>query len=320
MSLVAFAILIFASAGAAGYILWTSRAWKLIDVVYYPLGAVGVVLLFLHQASERQILELLEQQENRQALLESLEESRPDSGDLSSAESLIAASGKLLRTIPELGRACNRAGSVNVKCTVASNFGSIVDKYDDVFFSSDEDIKLASVCRAAEDMFAEIRQSSRVSSFVSESLVEAYQQGIERGFGEYEFDATRSLIDSFKSAAEDYSTTVVSYIEDNDELKAFVSNRHEAEIEFAGILLESFDVCWRAPEALRTGEFEKWRRDFLSIQTELNNNKEEIESLRDLQIRRSPSTLFSYLVWPYVIVFALALKFGKGVSQLRQRR
>ena len=63
MSLVYYTFAVFIIASILAFPLRLRPVWKLVDLVYYPLGAFGVVLLFAQQDIHREIMILQQTQE-----------------------------------------------------------------------------------------------------------------------------------------------------------------------------------------------------------------------------------------------------------------
>lgn len=317
MTIVYFSLLAFALLGIIGYFFNRSKAWSYIDVIYYPLGAVGVVLLFLHQSSERQVLDLLGQYEQKQTALRMLQEEKPNVDRLLQEDKFLRVSGSLLETIPELGEACKGSGSVAPNCMTARELGPIVSKYLNAFSKPQNDEAIVRVCQASELLLNEVKEEWALSPFIAEELIDHYRKGLRKGFYELQYDAVSSYVDSFEAAAKPEAEKIARVVANSEAEEKSLLARYSTDIRFGLTILRSFSICLRAPEPLRNGKFLEWSNAYTEANADSSKTESEIQELSKKEMKRSDLVLFSFFWWPYIIISALALKFGRGVSGVR---
>src|SRR5262245_4503959 len=100
MILFVFSMLCFGLALLFGLLGFKWRAWQYVDLLYYPLAAIGVTLLFATASEQRKLLELTQLEQTYRNRLEALVSQRPDVR-FNASRGLVEAGFKLLATIPE---------------------------------------------------------------------------------------------------------------------------------------------------------------------------------------------------------------------------
>ena len=88
MVLMSVAIVSFSLAALLGWVFQDAKFWSFVDLIYYPLGCVGVVLFFFLAASEREEILILESLAETEAEIQSVQGQRRESDSRTSRQVL----------------------------------------------------------------------------------------------------------------------------------------------------------------------------------------------------------------------------------------
>lgn len=142
-----------------------SRIWQWIDIIYYPLAAIGVGLLFANTTAQRVLLELSQREDAQRRSLAALVEQQPHI-ELGISKALVDASFGLVATIPEYAEVCQFSVSLDPRCSVAKKMEPAISDFLKVTRSSlgeTLEANLANTCPAADKMILDLSGSSRMS-------------------------------------------------------------------------------------------------------------------------------------------------------------
>ncbi|MCD9491390.1 hypothetical protein GLP30_11825 [Photobacterium phosphoreum] len=316
MIIIIFFIVVFVSFALLGFFT-SSKSWSWIDAIYYPLGAIGVCLVFFQSEEDRKILDLYEQTANQRAEIKRVESSRPKFSDFRNEDNLIEIQGNHLAHVSKYSSACGDVINDDL-CLAAKRISPITVKYEDKFFELSGSERVYSICSSAFPMLKELAESNVLGSTLGLTLPKYFSDGVGKGFYQFNYDGAGEYIDSFMDTARKEFHDVVrdGYFTKSD--IDILTKDFEAGLYFSKSILSSLNVCLRAPESIRNGEYTNWFKQHQAEVDALAKLQERVEDI-DNGIKSDNVTKFQFLYWPFIIVFALAIKFGKAVSGLEFR-
>ncbi|WP_435247352.1 hypothetical protein ACMAZD_11715 [Vibrio sp. nBUS_14] len=315
MNIINFLVLCFLFFGLAGFATKSTR-WSWVDAVYYPLGAIGVCLVFIQSANYREIIELYDLEVKQRSELAKLERQRPEFSEFDNEDTLIETQGNHLAHISKYADAC---GDVikSTECESAKKISSITKDYETKFVQLSGTERVQAVCSAAIPMIEKLGEADVLGVTLHESLLNYFSAGVEKGFYQYDYKGSTDYIDGFSNFARNNFSSLVNHKVFSGEEVALLSSEFEETLYFTKSLLSSLNVCLRAPETIRNGEYSDWSTKKHKNVLELTGLQERAESLsKDKEVKNNNVTKFQFLYWPFIIVFALSIKFGKAVNSL----
>jgi len=307
----------------------SSNFWNYIDIIYYPLVAIGVTILFLESKPLRDIdrakIDLKSVQEKKSKL-----DSKFSNIDTKAFEpSVIHEGAKELEKISSLAKQC--AGSSEEKyCSTSQTLNMIISNGISLLSKYEEPADLFEICNEAEVIFSAIVDTDGFSKPIMSAVSLRYFEGLRKNYFQSEVKQVRRYIDESRPFIEKEAVNVrknlFSSMEDWKALSASEGDKqrvidlHEIQIEFGISLLYAFESCIRAPTQVRD-------EDFAAADSELKNSaKKETaigarlkESLREKD-RFSTFAQFRHWVWPFLLILALSMKFAKGIAALSAQR
>lgn len=308
-------VLIF---GFVGWLWPRLQLWGWIDAIYYPLAIVGVLLVFFEGIDRRKVHELEENKVLLEAEFAALEAQRPNSDMALAQPDGVRHGSRWLGSIIELNQSCETHALLISQCVVANDLTPIVVKAQKVLatYSGPED--LFGVCTTANELFNQMSDSAELSSFITQPLSEHYFEGLKRGFGEYEFENVNAYIGEIKPELVRRTEEIIKLISLNESDQKIMRPIYEAEIRYGILIMKAFEACMRAPESIREGQYAEWNDRRSEKLSEVEVLDEELRQQRLTAAELNAAGKFRFTFWPFFLIAALALKFGKGVAHLRK--
>jgi|SRR6185312_119134 len=113
--------------GLAGWHFAGRAFWKWADVLYYPLALFGVILLFASHLHERELANLRLNQVQAQRRLDEQQKLRPDVAPSDVGSRFLRVSHEGIMVIRDLGNACAKVFSAELKCILAEKDAKKID-------------------------------------------------------------------------------------------------------------------------------------------------------------------------------------------------
>ncbi|MCV0427189.1 MAG: hypothetical protein K5905_17140 [Roseibium sp.] len=179
---------------------------------------------------------------------------------------------------------------------------------------------LYAVCEEAPKILTEISENGAFATFLTSAVSEHYFRGLKKGFHPLEFNPTYEYINELRPSLKQSAAQMLSDLRLNEEEQDWMRRRYEATINDGMALLFGFEACLRTPESLRNGQYAAWNQSVQQQSSRVDETELELIQLQEQSRRLNDAGRFRILSWPYIIVFALALKFGKGVAAVKQRQ
>ena len=316
MVLVSVAIGSFILAAILGWVFQGSKIWGFVDLVYYPLGCVGVVLFFFLGASEREEILILESLAETEAEIQSVQ------GPLSEARTnrqILKSTRGFLHTVREMAEVHRLYPTGPKKFAPAAAVDPYLRSFlteTEKMISVDSSNSLSKQSQAAQNLLRQIYDEGALSRTITSELVELYADGLQVGWNDMvlNVDAANTHVLKFDERIDKKVETMQASwtFEEKEAIVPIL----EYEKETAKLLLHGLKPYLCVPVE-NTNAFLDWQ----SKQNSTKESKEELEErVLDPQIAAEGNSNLKktqLLIWPYVLVLALSLKFAKGVAGLR---
>ena len=316
MVLVGIAIVSFLLAAILGWVFQGAKFWSFVDLVYYPLGCVGVVLFFFLAASEREEILILESLAETEAEIQSVQ------GPLSEVQTdrqILKSTRSFLYTVREMAEVHRLYPTGPEKFAPAA----AVDPYLKSFLNKTEKLvaddsstSLSKQSEAAQTFLQQIHDEGALSRTITFEMVEHYADGLQEGWSDIveNLDAANTHVLKFDERV-DQKVKAMQTSWTFKEKEGFVPLL-EYEKETAELLLHGLKP-YLCVAVGKTDAFLDWQAQ----QNSTEESKAELqERILDPQIAAKGNVNLKktqLLIWPYVLVMALSLKFAKGVAGLR---
>ena len=325
MVLMGIAIISFLLAAILGWVFYDGRFWSFVDIIYYPLGCVGVVLFFFLGASEREEILILESLAETEAEIQSVQDQRAFSENQTDRQILKSTRGFLF-TVREMAEVHRLYPTGPEKFAPAAAVDPSLKAFlveTETLSLDDSASSLSKQSEAAKNLLRQIHDEGVLSQTIATELVNHYADGLKKGWSDLvvNMDAANTHVLEFDQRVDDKVETMQANWTFEEQAAILPLLEHEKET--AELLLHGLK-----PYMCVTVDKED---AFLNWQSELNQTEESKEELQARILSPQTSAQGSsslkktkLLIWPYVLVIALSLKFAKGVAGLklasRQRR
>ena len=319
--LVTFLFLAFSIALLAGLKLSESNVWKYIDVKYYLLGGIGVVLLFANTSAQRDLIQVSKLEEEHKRRIAELSEKKPHV-NLVATNKLLDADFAMIATIPEFAAVCRNTFQVEPRCEAAMKLQQPIDTFvQSIGKLSNQPVeqRLLSACIAADQMLFDINKKKLMFSKTSDELLTQYNAALISAYAGWDFESTDSTINAFETSARSHVETTRMELGDTSTSGKFVFDMYVHQIEFGKLLLQGLMPCITAPrkELDSLATWTSTRQSEESLLLQLDTEKDKIKN-------SGPSfpilAQIQFFVWPYVFIIAIALKFAKAVAEIKRHR
>lgn len=310
--LIGIAAIFFLGFGLVGWLRAKYWLWRWADMVYYPLGAAGVLLLFFSNDINRTLLRIEAEQAAVERGWRTVPNPRPELHFSPGSAGLLAARHGCFKSVRDLGDAC--ATSVEGACRAYREHSEAVRAAFGNFAAPSTNDPVA-VTRAEE-------------RFCSAGLAYVTKLDAETTFSLGAFDRLKNsltalsrgaMIDRVKTELEHdiamQQTQILGMIEAKDRALAepYMRLHREHAVDLLGQLswcatrengnaesLKTLDA-WEAEEGSRTRSRQQFARDLKAAR--------ETKAPSALQLR---SRMIQQQWWPYILILALSIKFGKA--------
>ncbi|PPK35159.1 hypothetical protein CD175_30145 [Pseudomonas laurylsulfatiphila] len=315
--LLIFTAIVFLAACVWGFSRYKSGVWVWVDCLYYPLAAIGVILLFHNNSGQRQEIEAIQDKQLlQQQLVRDIANQPRVHIDIDST--LYSSYITLIGTIPGLAAVCTEASS-SAACNAALKLSPMIKKFLDSANADAElpvEKRLLNTCNAAESMLLELEASGELLPSTSRELIGNYKAIAQKNMGlgaAYEVDRANEVI-KIESQSELRALDKGGYL--NAEAGDFFREVMSVQINNATIILKGLTPCLET----RNSELQKlneWTDKKLTTEQriqEFNQIIEKAKTVVDLGLYS-----FQLKLWPFFLVLALALKFGKAVFGVNEQ-
>lgn len=322
--LFAYTFLLFFFAYKTGSSRPSLRLWSAIDAVYYPLAAAGVLLFFVSRDLQRDLLRVSQEAEKARTTLQVIKSKQPG-GDSSVSERVFDAHLEHLNTFEEWAEICSSAYYVNpAKCGVNDDLRPHLERFRQATsrrFKSFHERALAT-CDAADAMSQAIVRADSSMPFLPADSFKELIALLSHSNAHYGYDPEKldNSVNSFVSRAKEETrkTLALIYKPGSPDAELHLSLSDEA-TEQGAIIARSFYPCFILPkEKIRT--FRDWSNQAQQQTTAAVALEKQRARLKEQGFRNYSASWAELNVWPFVIIFALSLKFAKAVASLRKDR
>jgi hypothetical protein len=319
--LIAVLSIIFLVMGCIGLRRYESDWWNFVDLVYYPMAAIGVVLLFINTSAQRQLFDLAQLERLHKDRIADLVQRQPKVS-VSLSAGLVDSSFELVGTIEAFAKVCRYPGNVDPRCSAAEALHEPAKKFLEAAKSvagQPVEDRLARACPEADQLILGTGDGKGMSSLVGQELVAQYKTSREKQLSFAEYEELERDAASFEKFARSKILTVQTILKNDPQTSRYAEGILSHEVEFGKLLLLGLMPCI-VSDRKEIETLTDWKR---TRQTE-----EELLTTLDADRKKISTTdvLFpwlariQYFVWPYLIGIALSLKFGKGVATWKRHR
>lgn len=309
-----FTAILLGVAAVLGLRFHKSRVWIWVDVLYYPLAAIGVALLFVSNMTARELLAVDDRLATNAGALSEILANKPEVKTVPTSE-LIKTSFSLITGISDLAAACGKVPRMDPMCSAAEKMKGATDLFTSVARSPHSSMEqhLADTCRAGDALLEKLRSGENMSSLVGEELSSQIKKAYVEQRNQLNYEATVRDSKEFESRALERIAAVRRAVPDDSEMVNFVFATNRAEVRLGTSILYGLFPCVVVPrESL--DKLLGWSASRDKQQSAIADLQEQRARLQGSG-RRAPLALWLQLnLWPFVLIAALALKFSKGVA------
>lgn len=311
---------------AAGLFFPASWLWGWADPVYYVLGVIGVILLFISSERERTLADLHVRLEQLGA--------QQQKHDASPVQLVGETGSYFLRTAYEgiqvfadLGKACQAAHAVDGKCIEAEELEHAIDGAFAGFnlpstapkSNNDTEVAFLDFCKRGQNLLATLPGTNIAFNELGASLGRLSHlqlQPMEFGTSDEEREALhKRLVLWDKQVA----------LQVPERQRAFAEDEWSEEIGFVDRLHWALSICLRVPKNARKSveALASWQQAGVDLQRRRSDLETSIAKLTaPRQDNPALGTRYDFLwrqFWPFVLVGALCLKLAKATAALKPK-
>lgn len=319
--LIAFLSFLFlVAAPVAGWRLYLSSRWHWVDLLYYPTAAIGVLLFFINSSAQRQIFELDQAERLHRDQLSELMRRQPQVAIMSSTE-LVDSSFALVQTIADFAHACRNPHGPDPRCAAAEALRQSVTMFMQVAEAvpgQPVEARLVKACPEADRLILALGDGVGMSSLVGQELVSKYKVSRERRMPLVRVDLIQDDTDAFERLAKSKMETVHALLEkEPQKTRDYVTNTYLSEIEFGKVLLRGLMPCITS-DRKEIEALTNWTTTRQTEEEQVASLAADRKKVADAGAAFPTLAQVQHWAWPFVIGFALALKFAKGVATWRK--
>jgi len=315
--LIAFSLTAFIMIGALGFRYNESNTWSWVDCVYYPLAALGIVLLFHNNTGQREVIEAKQKQESLQKERELALANQPHIATKMDAV-LYGKYMQLLEGVQKLADICEDGGRTPT-CEAARRMSPSIKPVIDIANSGAElpfERRLLQTCNAAESMLLAIEKSDALLPVTSRELIASYKTLSQQNLNFTAAHEVSTASEKIKAKSLELLKAIQKADPVNTDAGKFIDQMYVAQIDFAAQILTSLTPCLATPVS-ELKQLNDWTDNQASIEQNIENYKISIEKSSNSMDYNA--YLFQLKLWPFVLISALALKFGKAVSSIKKQ-
>lgn len=314
--LIAWTVALFAVCGFLGRRYPSAKVWNWADVVYYPLAAIAVVLLFFSNDINRSLGEATAAKLRIERDLEAHPNPSPDQYFGESPVELIPETHRFLRNSVDLGKYCDEPNLE--QCVVYSGIG---EQFEIAFKGYKYPGPIEDQVARAEALETFCRRiDAMVSGLASDGIGAYAYDNVRRVWSELRsIEDVAQSGDDLKTALSQNRAEFVSRLKVEKD-RVFAGKILDAHNQFADGLFSVAAFCALRPKSdvTRLAQIAAWKAEegrrgerLARAQAEVDRAKSNITKSRV----QSVADWVRSRAWPFLIALPLALKFGKACVQ-----
>jgi len=315
----ALTLIVFALAFGMGWWRHKSFFWNVVDILYYPMAAIGVALLFISNDVQRDLFATNERAEQERASLVALKAAKPDIKVLSAGD-LLTTHVESVALVQKWVQLCDGGPSAaEPRCLAVANLGQHVGAFlrtARLQYPTYEE-RLSATCRAGDAMLEGVHQTEAISGLVADKLIEHFRKATSKKLWPLDYNALDAELAEFRDRTTAYAQEIhrLAFKKD-DESGARLLAIRMAEIEYAEMLFRGLYQCIVAPRD-DLDRLNKWTATAKTKEQEISNLEAQRERLKASTTQHTVPLWLQLHLWPFVLLLALSLKFAKGAAALR---
>lgn len=305
------------SLSALAALRWPNLPWKHIDLIYYPLAAIGVGLFYVATTKDRDYLKVQSEVELAKLKVDSIKKDNP----VPPADRKFISIGnplQILRSHSSLADVCSRSMSPDGTCYAHISNQQVLQTALNTLEIGGSRISLeqaARFCARFEDTITTFENEGTIDGDILSRVKNAHNDALQGKWGNR---GSIGFFDDLNELEADLSSFGYQQKPDSvtDEIWSFVEDKRAAEAAIGVSLLSAFRPCYGAPDAVRDGSLVAY--ETRSQKLELHRIVTQAKAEQAKAALSEPSTAASFQLtwWPFILIAALALKFGKAVSSI----
>ncbi len=314
--LIGIAVIFFLGFGLVGCLMPKHWLWRWADMIYYPLGAVGVLLLFFSNDINRTMLRIEAEQAAAERAWRTKPNPRPELHFSPGSAELLAARYAWFKSLRDLGDAC--AASVDGDCRAYHEHGEAARAAfgDFAVPSTDDPVAITRAeerfCRAGLFYITKLddettfslgafdRLKASLAALSSGATIDRVKTGLERDIVMQQTQLLDMIEAKDQALAEPYMRLHLRHAVELLEHLSWCATREKGNAESLKML-----EAWEAEEGSRARLRQQFARDLKEARE--TNTPSALQQL---------SKMIQQQWWPYILVLALSIKFGKASASV----
>jgi hypothetical protein len=282
------------------------------------MAAIGVILLFNQNQDARNLFHLSSEKFAREELISKIELNKPKVEGRIPSEEYIAGFGRHFNFISKKASSCKRYGW-EIGCTQVKAVGKISLKYESAFKEVKETEGLQKLCDSAIDFMDEVKEERAISNYIYSLMKKHYLELTDGTKYITSFKYIENKINMLLNEIETENKKILHGGGFNKDSRDRLGKLYKIESEIVENIMFGYSVCWDIPENIRNGKYKVWSDKFENEKKESRNVEGEITRLKISSKEEKAALPFDHFIWPYLIILALALKFGKAIAGISNR-
>lgn len=286
-----------------GLLGWKSRdsdGWSLVDVLYYPLAAIGIILLFIHNEGQRELIHLESERVRYFSELGRIDARKPKLETYFESDFLESTRG-MLKPIIEFSDICSLK---NEQCFVAKALSEVIRPYvlslkNDAGKSKVDHIVEA--CQAADQILVNLSQPSGALGVYGAKVGEIYKDISLRDLGAVALPVLLLQVDGLKTLFKQ-----TEQVSEEDGVR-------DAQLRYSAVVLLGLLPCITSSDSYRK-EVVAWNSEKIQVEGSLAKIDSRVTEIKNGVSRHPAVYAWAIGYWPVFLLVGLTLKFGKAIS------
>jgi hypothetical protein len=216
-----------------------------------------------------------------------------------------------LQAVVVRGEECRRSAARDDRCQVAATLGKILQEYVDADAKVKGElieVRYAEWCSDVLTFLSRVGGANDLPHLLHGELRPYFEVGLDRHYRPSDDDLIETYIGDYGRDARARIQSAFS------ERERGVRANYDAQIEiFEAVLRAAAPCLWaRLPEQAAIADWGRSRRRAEQMSSAAAAQIERLQGRRD----DSPSSFIRYMLWPYALIAALALKLAKAFAAL----
>jgi len=197
--------------------------------------------------------------------------------------------------------------------------GKISIKYESAFKNVEGAEGLQKLCNSAIDFMDEVKEGRAMNNYIYSLMKKDYMALIDGTNYITSFEYIVNKINLLLNKIDTENKKILHHEGFNKESIYRLTKLYKSESEIVENIMFGYSVCWNVPQNIRNGKYKAWSDKFEREKKEYRNVEDEITQLKQSSKEEKAALPFDHFIWPYLIILALALKFGKAIAGISKK-